>query len=64
MDAEARTIMIGDSPAHDVCGAKALGFSTLLVRTGIHRSLAEPQLLSFCTACGGLPDFLAAAFKW
>jgi ribonucleotide monophosphatase NagD (HAD superfamily) len=62
--ADARTVMIGDSPEHDVCGAKAMGFSTLLVRTGIHQSLAEPQLLSFCTACGGTPDFLAAAFKW
>jgi HAD superfamily hydrolase (TIGR01459 family) len=62
--ADARVIMIGDSPEHDVCGAKALGLSTLLVRTGIHQSLTEPQLLSFCTACGGIPDFLAAAFRW
>jgi len=62
--ADARTVMIGDSPEHDVCGAKAMGFSTLLVRTGIHQSLAEPELLSLCTACGGTPDFLAAAFKW
>ena len=62
--ADARVIMIGDSPEHDVCGAKALGLSTLLVRTGIHQSLTEPQLLSFCTACGGAPDFLAAAFRW
>jgi len=56
--------MIGDSPEHDVCGAKALGLSTLLVRTGIHQSLTEPQLLRFCTARCGAPDFLAAAFEW
>ena len=62
--ADARVIMIGDSPEHDVCGAKALGLSTLLVRTGIHQSLTEPQLLRFCTACCGAPDFLAAAFRW
>ena len=61
---DARVIMIGDSPEHDVYGAKALGLSTLLVRTGIHQSLTEPQLLRFCTACCGAPDFLAAAFKW
>ena len=61
---DARVIMIGDSPEHDVCGAKALGLSTLLVRTGIHQSLTEPQLLRFCTACCGAPDFLAAAFRW
>jgi HAD superfamily hydrolase (TIGR01459 family) len=59
-----RAVMIGDSPEHDICGAKAMGLSTLLVRTGIHQSLAEPQLVNFCTACGGTPDFLAAAFKW
>jgi len=56
--------MIGDSPEHDICGARAMGFSTLLVRTGIHRSLAEPELLSFCAEVGGTPDFLAAALRW
>jgi HAD superfamily hydrolase (TIGR01459 family) len=63
-DAHARAVMIGDSPEHDVCGGKAIGLSTLLVRTGIHQSLAEPELLSLCAACGGTPDFLAAAFRW
>jgi HAD superfamily hydrolase (TIGR01459 family) len=61
---DARAVMIGDSPEHDVCGARAMGLATLLVRTGIHQSVAEPQLLSLCTACGGIPDFLMAAFKW
>jgi HAD superfamily hydrolase (TIGR01459 family) len=61
---DARAVMIGDSPEHDVCGAQAMGLATLLVRTGIHQSLAEPQLLSLCTACGRTPDFLTAAFKW
>ena len=59
-----RVVMIGDSPEHDVGGAKAMGLQTLLVRTGIHHSLAEPQLLDLCVACGGTPDFLAPAFKW
>lgn len=63
-DVNARTLMIGDSPEHDVCGGKAMGLSTLLVRTGIHQALAEPELLSLCAACSGTPDFLAAAFKW
>jgi ribonucleotide monophosphatase NagD (HAD superfamily) len=56
--------MIGDSPEHDVAGAKAMGLQTLLVRTGIHQSLAEPQLLDLCEVRGGTPDFLAPAFKW
>ncbi|WP_407158593.1 TIGR01459 family HAD-type hydrolase [Bradyrhizobium sp. STM 3557] len=63
-DVGARTIMVGDSPEHDVCGGRAMGLSTLLVRTGIHRSLAETELLSLCEACGGMPDFLTASFKW
>jgi HAD superfamily hydrolase (TIGR01459 family) len=61
---EGRVVMIGDSPEHDVAGARAMGLRTLLVRTGIHQSLAEPQLLGQCEACGGTPDFLAPAFKW
>lgn len=59
-----RAVMIGDSPEHDVCGGKAMGLSTLLVRTGIHRSLGERELLSLCAACGGAPDFLTTSFKW
>jgi HAD superfamily hydrolase (TIGR01459 family) len=63
-DVHARAVMIGDSPEHDVRGGKAMGLSTLLVRTGIHRLLTEPELLSLCAACGGVPNFLAPAFKW
>lgn len=44
---DARAIMIGDSPEHDVAGARAMGLSTLLVRTGIHGDLAEQQLCDF-----------------
>jgi HAD superfamily hydrolase (TIGR01459 family) len=62
--ADTRVLMIGDSPEHDIRGAKAMGFATLLVRTGIHQSLGEPQLLSFCAACGGTPDFLAPTLMW
>ena len=64
MEPGARVIMIGDSPEHDVAGARAMGLSTLLVRTGIHRHLPEQQLLQVCEQCGGLPDFLMPAFEW
>jgi HAD superfamily hydrolase (TIGR01459 family) len=60
----ARVVMIGDSPEHDVAGANAMGLSTLLVRTGIHRHLDEQQLLRFCDECGGVPDFLMPTFAW
>lgn len=62
--ASGRIIMIGDSPEHDLSGARAAGLATLLVRTGIHHSLSEPELLRLCTDCGGLPDFLAPSFSW
>ncbi|WP_426435751.1 TIGR01459 family HAD-type hydrolase [Bradyrhizobium genosp. P] len=61
---DARAVMIGDSPEHDVAGARPLGLSTLLVRTGIHRDLPEQQLLRLCESCGGIPDFLTPAFEW
>jgi HAD superfamily hydrolase (TIGR01459 family) len=60
---DARAIMIGDSPEHDVAGARPIG-STLLVRTGIHRHLPEPELLQLCESCGGIPDFLTPIFGW
>jgi HAD superfamily hydrolase (TIGR01459 family) len=63
-DAGARVVMIGDSPEHDVAGARAIGLSSLLVRTGIHRDLDEQRLLRFCEGCSGVPDFLTAAFQW
>jgi HAD superfamily hydrolase (TIGR01459 family) len=60
----ARVVMIGDSPEHDVAGARAMGLSTILVRTGIHRDLPEQQLLRLCERSGGIPDFLTPAFEW
>jgi HAD superfamily hydrolase (TIGR01459 family) len=64
MGPDARVVMIGDSPEHDVAGARARGVPTLLVRTGIHRHLTEQQLLRFCKECNGVPDFLMTAFEW
>jgi len=64
MGPHARVVVIGDSPEHDVAGARAIGLSTLLVRTGIHRHLPEQQLLQICEGCRGTPDFLMAAFEW
>src|SRR5260370_41419378 len=59
----ARVVMIGDSPEHDVAGAKAIGLSTLLVQTGIHHHVPEQTLLRFCDGCGGVPGFLMTAFE-
>jgi hypothetical protein len=43
---------------------RATELSRLLVRTGIHQSLSELELLRFCADYGGTPHFLAAAFRW
>jgi HAD superfamily hydrolase (TIGR01459 family) len=64
LDTGARVVMVGDSPEHDVAGARAMGLSSLLVRTGIHSHLGETELLRFCETCDGIPDFLSAAFQW
>jgi HAD superfamily hydrolase (TIGR01459 family) len=59
-----RVVMIGDSPEHDVAGAGAMGFATLLVRTGIHRDLGEEEVLRLCASHGADPDFLIETFRW
>jgi HAD superfamily hydrolase (TIGR01459 family) len=59
-----RVVMIGDSPEHDVAGARPMGFATLLVRTGIHRDLSEQELMRVCASHGGPPDFLSASLEW
>jgi HAD superfamily hydrolase (TIGR01459 family) len=59
-----RVVMIGDSPEHDVAGARSLGFATLLVRTGIHSDLSEQELMRLCASHGGAPDFLIESLRW
>jgi HAD superfamily hydrolase (TIGR01459 family) len=59
-----RVIMIGDSPEHDVAGAGAIGFATLLVRSGIHRNLSEEEVMRLCESHGAAPDFLIESFGW
>jgi HAD superfamily hydrolase (TIGR01459 family) len=59
-----RVVMIGDSPEHDVAGAAAMGFATLLVRTGIHHDLSEQQLMRLCASHGAAPDFLIDGLGW
>jgi HAD superfamily hydrolase (TIGR01459 family) len=59
-----RVVMIGDSPEHDVAGARSMGFATLLVRTGIHGDLSEQELMRLCALHGGAPDFLIESLRW
>lgn len=57
-----RILCIGDSPAHDVKGAKAAGLQAALVRTGIHDGLTDAERLALCAAEGAAPDLLLPRF--
>jgi HAD superfamily hydrolase (TIGR01459 family) len=59
-----RVVMIGDSPEHDIAGARSMGFATALVRTGIHADLSEQELARLWTMHGGAPDFLLESLAW
>lgn len=47
-----RVLMIGDSPAHDIAGAKSAGLSTLLIKSGLQNSTPGPDadycMLNLC----------------
>ncbi|WP_138464619.1 TIGR01459 family HAD-type hydrolase [Poseidonocella sp. HB161398] len=49
----ARTLMIGDSPLHDIAGARAAGLATLLIRGGVQSGLP-----------GAEADFAAERLAW
>ncbi len=60
----ARVVCIGDSPAHDVRGGRAVGLATALVQTGIHADLTPDALLAHCRAEGAEADFLLPRFDF
>ena len=50
-----RSLMVGDSPEHDIAGAQAAGCRTLLVSTGVQSDV---------DACGVVPDFRVERLVW
>ena len=62
-DDPSRILCIGDSPAHDIRGAHAAGFSAALVRTGIHAGVALDKLLADALP-GDHPDFVIPRFAF
>jgi HAD superfamily hydrolase (TIGR01459 family) len=60
----ARVLAVGDSPAHDILGGARAGLATCLVRTGVHDTESEAQLLARCEAAGVTPDVLMPRFAF
>ena len=60
----ARVLAVGDSPAHDILGGARAGVATALVRTGVHESESEAELLARCEKLGVAPDVLLPRFAF
>ena len=59
-----RVVGIGDSVEHDVAGAKGVGLSVALVRSGIHAELSDTELAAEFEVRGAWPDYVLPAFRW
>jgi HAD superfamily hydrolase (TIGR01459 family) len=62
--ASARTLAIGDSIEHDICGGFNAQLATALVRTGLSRDLSDDELSNRLAAYGAAPDFLLPGLYW
>lgn len=61
---KARIVGIGDSIEHDIAGAKGVGISAALVRSGILADLDEAGLQEAFVRYGAAPDFVLPQFVW
>ena len=59
-----RVLCIGDSPEHDIAGAKSAGLASALVRTGIHADMSDHELAALCEQHGAVPDFILPGLLW
>lgn len=62
--ARGRVLCIGDSPEHDIAGAKSAGLASALVRTGIHAALSDEELHTLCALQDAVPDFILPGLVW
>ena len=65
----ARILMVGDSPEHDVAGAKAAGWDAALVTGGLHAGRlaggGEPAVRALCAEEGvPEPDLVIPMLRW
>lgn len=62
--ARARVLCVGDSPAHDIKGARDAGFMSALVRTGIYADMNDLDLAEICKKIDTRPDFILPKFAF
>lgn len=60
----ARTLAIGDSFEHDICGGFNARLTTALVRTGLSQNLSDEELSSRLAADSAAPDFVLPGLRW
>lgn len=59
-----RVVGVGDSLEHDVAGARGVGLSAALVRTGVIDGIADANLEALYVEQDLRPDFILPAFTW
>lgn len=59
-----RVLCVGDSPEHDIAGAKSAGLASALVRTGIHAGLSDNALRKLYDQQDAVPDFILPGLVW
>ena len=62
--ARGKVLCIGDSPEHDIAGAKSAGLASAMVRTGIHDSLTAKELQALFDQHDAAPDFILPGLVW
>ena len=61
---KSRVLCVGDSPEHDLAGAKGAGLAAAMVRTGIHAGFSDNQLQALYEQHGAAPDFILPGLIW
>ena len=60
----ARTLAIGDSIEHDICGGFNADLATALVRTGLSEALSDARLSTVLAAWKVSPNFVLPRLSW
>ena len=59
-----KILCIGDSPEHDIAGARNAGLASALVRTGIHAGQSDAELRALFAQHDAEPEFILPGLAW